>query len=148
VRTLALACVSAWLGIAAFFSFAVAPLVFRTIDRAPAGQAVSAVLPHYYLWGVALTTAALVGYVGLTARRREGRLVSLVAAVLCAAMLAGLGWAWLVVLPRAEAARRARADTAFAQAHRRAIELNGLALGAGGAVLLLELFRRSPRRGR
>ena len=38
LRALALACVAGWVGIAAFFSLTVAPLVFRTIDRAAAGR--------------------------------------------------------------------------------------------------------------
>ena len=60
LRTLALVCVAGWLGIMAFFSFAVAPVVFRAIDRAVAGQAVAAVLPRYYAWGLVLTAIALV----------------------------------------------------------------------------------------
>src|SRR4030095_11725202 len=60
LRTLAVVAVAAWLGIMAFFSFEVAPVVFRTIDRAIAGQAVTAVLPRYYRWGLALSGVALV----------------------------------------------------------------------------------------
>jgi flagellar motor component MotA len=148
LRTLALACVAAWIGIAAFFSFVVAPLVFQTVDRTAASVAVSAVLPRYYVWGVVLASVALVTYVALAIHRDGGRLGHVVAAALCATMLAGLGGAWLVVLPRAEAARRARADTAFARAHRSAIQLNGLTLAAGAALLVLETFRRGPRRSR
>ena len=144
LRALALACVAGWVGIAAFFSLTVAPLVFRTIDRAAAGHAVSAVLPRYYAWGLALTAAALVAH-GVLAARGDGRLRHTVAAVLCAAMVAALAWAWLVVLPEAEAARRARSDTAFAHAHRTAVQLNGLTLTAGVAVLLLDAFRRGRR---
>jgi hypothetical protein len=148
LRTLALACVAAWVGIAAFFSFAVAPLVFRTVDRDAAGHAVSAVLPHYYLWGVGLAAVALAAYLALAVRGDGGRLGPSVAALLCAGMLAGLLWAWLIVLPGAEAARRTRGDAAFAQAHRQAIQLNGLTLAAGWAVVVLEAFRRGPRRSR
>ena len=46
LRALAVVSVAAWLGIMAFFSFEVAPVVFKTIDRAIAGQAVAAVLPR------------------------------------------------------------------------------------------------------
>ena len=144
IRALALACVAAWVGIVAFFSFAVAPLVFRTVDRAAAGLAVSAVLPHYYRWGVILTAVALVA----AAREARGRLTAGVAAALCAAMVATLAWAWLVVLPSAEAARRAGGDTAFAHAHRLAVQLNGFTLLTGVAVLALEALRRDRRRDR
>ena len=147
IRAVALACVAAWVGIVAFFSFVVAPLVFRTVDRAAAGLAVSAVLPLYYRWGVILTAVALVGYL-IAAREAAGRRTAGVAAALCAAMVAILAWAWLGVLPSAEAARRAGGDTAFAHAHRLAVQLNGLTLAAGVAVLALEALRRDRRRDR
>ena len=147
IRAVALACVAAWVGIVAFFSFVVAPLVFRTVDRAAAGLAVSAVLPLYYRWGVILTAVALVGYL-IVAREAAGRRAAGVAAALCAAMAAILAWAWLGVLPSAEAARRAGGDTAFAHAHRLAVQLNGLTLAAGVAVLALEALRRDRRRDR
>jgi hypothetical protein len=147
LRTLALACVAAWVGIAAFFSFVVAPLVFRVVDRTVAGRAVGAVLPSYYAWGVVLALVAFAAYAVLTVRG-PGRVVSALGAILCAAMVATLVWAWLVVLPRAESARSTRADTAFARAHRMAVGLNGLTLAAGAAVVLLEAVRRAPRSSR
>ena len=91
---------------------------------------------------------ALGAYVVVTVRDAGDRLGHAVAVVLCATMLAGLGWAWLVVLPRAEAARPTRGDTAFARAHRTAVQLNGLTLAAGAGVLVLETLRRGRRRGR
>ena len=38
LRTLVMVCIAGWLAISAFFSFAVAPLAFRVIDRTVAGQ--------------------------------------------------------------------------------------------------------------
>src|SRR2546426_166599 len=63
LRSLAVVAIAGWLGIMAFFSFGVAPLVFRTIDRAVAGQAVAAVLPRYYDWGLVLCGMAVVACV-------------------------------------------------------------------------------------
>jgi Domain of unknown function (DUF4149) len=148
LRGLAVVCVAAWVGISAFFSFAVAQLVFRTIERGVAAQAVTAVLPHYYVWGVALSAVAVLAYAVAVVGSREGRLRAIVATLLCGAMLGALLWAWLVVSPRAEAARRARADTTFVRAHRAAVRLNGFTLAAGAAVLVLEGLRRAPRRSR
>ena len=76
LRTLVLVCIAGWLAISAFFSFAVAPLAFRTIDRTVAGQLVSAVLPRYYDWGVvlcavALTASAVLALSGRRPRWRE-----------------------------------------------------------------------------
>ena len=120
LRAVAVIAVAGWLGIMAFFAFGVAPLVFRAIDRAVAGEAVAAVLPSYYAWGLAL----------------------------CAVMLGLLVWADTVVLPRAEAARRAHEDGAFARAHRAAVQLNGATMVAGAALLVLEAFSLGRRRSR
>src|SRR6266850_3761422 len=121
LRTLAVVCVAGWLGIMAFFSFAVAPLVFRAIDRAVAGQAVAAVLPRYYTWGLVLTAIAVAASLIQLIASEEGRRRPLIATALGGAMVATLLWASVVLLPRAEEARRARDDIAFAEAHRASV---------------------------
>lgn len=146
LRAVAVIAVAGWLGIMAFFSFAVAPLVFRTIDRAVAGQAVAAVLPRYYAWGVALCAVALAASVIQVASGRDGRLRPLAGAALCGVMLGLLAWGATVGLPRAETARRARDDASFARAHRAAVRLNGATMLAGAALLALEALSRGRRR--
>ena len=42
LRVLVVVCIAGWLGISTFFSFAVAPLAFRVIDRG-AAEAISAI---------------------------------------------------------------------------------------------------------
>jgi Domain of unknown function (DUF4149) len=148
LRTLAVICVAAWLGIMTFFSFEVAPIVFRTIDRAVAGQAVTAVLPRYYQWGVILATLALVAAAIEALRATAGRARPLLGAALCAVMLATLVWASAVLMPRAEHARRTRDDTTFSRAHRAAVQANVLALAAGAAFLILDGVSRWRSRGR
>ena len=103
-------CVAGWLGIMAFFSFEVAPIVFKTIDRAIAGQAVTAVLPRYYQWGLTLSAIALVVSAIQVIWGKEGRLRPLLATALCGLMVTMLVWASAVLMPRAETARRARDD--------------------------------------
>src|SRR5207245_1215828 len=61
VRSLAVIAVAGWLGIMAFVSFGVAPRIFRALDRAVAGEAVAAILPRYYDWGLVLCGVALAG---------------------------------------------------------------------------------------
>lgn len=146
LRALAVVSVAGWLGIMAFFSFEVAPIVFRTIDRVVAGQAVAAVLPRYYWWGLMLSAVALVASVVQVISGREGRLRPLLGAVLVSLMLAMLVWASAVLLPRAETARRTRDDTVFARTHRASVQVNLVTLGAGVAFLILEGVSR--RRGR
>jgi uncharacterized protein DUF4149 len=148
LRTLTVICVAGWLAISAFFSFAVAPLAFRTIDRGVAGQLVAAVLPRYYDWGVALCAVALTASAILAVSGVRPRWRALVGVALCGAMVGLLLWASVVLLPRAEAARRERDDSAFALAHRSSVQLNGLTMLAGAAVLLLEAFSRPTRRDR
>src|SRR5438046_2374885 len=148
LRALAVIAVAGWLGIMAFFAFGVAPLVFRAIDRAVAGEAVAAVLPSYYAWGLALCALALVATVIQVVSGADGRLRPLGSAALCAVMLGLLVWADTVVLPRAEAARRAHEDGAFARAHRAAVQLNGATMVAGARLPRLEAFSLGRRRSR
>jgi uncharacterized protein DUF4149 len=146
LRVLVVVCVAGWLAISTFFSFAVAPLAFRVIDRGVAGQLVSAVLPRYYDWGIVLCAIALTASAVVSGMRPRGRALAGVA--LCGTMLGLLLWASIVVLPRAESARRTRDDAAFALAHRSSVQLNGLTMLAGTAVLLLEALSRPSRRDR
>jgi hypothetical protein len=148
LRMLTAVCVAGWLAISAFFSFAVAPLAFRTIDRAVAGQLVAAVLPRYYDWGIVLCAIALTASAVLAVSGRKPRWRALAGVALCGLMVCLLLWASIVLLPRAEAARRERDDSAFALAHRRSVQVNGLTMLAGAAVLLLEAFSRPARRDR
>ena len=148
LRGVAVVAVAGWLGIMAFFSFGVAPLVFKTIDRAVAGQAVAAVLPRYYVWGLVLCGIALAACVVQTVSGSEGRLRPLIGAGLCGAMCGLLVWASTAVMPRAEAARRSRDDEAFARAHRASVQLNSATMLTGAALLLLETLSRSARRDR
>lgn len=152
MSVVAVSCVAAWLGISAFFSFGVAPLAFNIMERTAAGQVVAAVLPRYYITGLGLCAVALLVYVAQAARARAGRVRPLVGIVLCAAMIAMLAWAAVVVMPEAEAARRSRDNSAFARAHRSSVTLNGITMLAAVAALALEAFRpkgvRTARRPR
>jgi hypothetical protein len=148
MTVVAVACVAAWLGIMAFFSFGVAPLAFALMERTAAGQVVVAVLPRYYITGLGLCAVALVVYAAQAAGGRGGRLRPLAGIVLCAAMMGMLAWAATVLTPRAEAARRTRDDIAFARAHRASVTLNGMTMLAAVAVLALEGVRRAPKAAR
>ncbi len=147
-RALAVVCVAGWLGIMTFFSFEVAPIVFKTIDRAIAGQAVTAVLPHYYQWGLALSAIALAASAIQVIWGKEGRLRPLLATALCGLMVTMLVWASTVLMPRAETGRRTRDDAVFARAHRASVQVNLVTLGAGAAFLVLDGLSRRRGRGR
>ena len=148
LRALALAGMASWVGIMAFFSFAAAPRLFRTLERREAGEVVAALLPSYYQWGIALSGLAVGALVVLAARASAGRVWHLVGAALGAVMVAGLAWGLGVGLPEANRARRAGDDTAFAVAHRQAVQLNGVVLLCGVVVVVLEAFTPVARRPR
>jgi hypothetical protein len=134
LRLIGVVCLGAWLGIAAFFSFGAAPLLFRVLDRAVAGVAVAALLPRYDVTGIVLGAIALIVFVARAVQLR-GRWPETLAALLAAAIVATLGWQLVVTLPDAELARQMRDDRAFVVAHRRAVRQNGAAMLA--AVLAL-----------
>jgi hypothetical protein len=147
LRTLAVACTAAWLGVMAFFSFVAAPGVFRALDRAAAGQAVSALLPAYYRWGIVLSAVTVAALLMVAAWSRAGRRRHLASAVLGSLMVVGLAWALTATLPEAEAARRARDDQRFARAHGAAMRLNGLVMLCAVGVLALQALTPTGRRG-
>ena len=140
--------IAGWLGIMAFVSFGVAPRIFRALDRAVAGEAVAAILPRYYDWGLVLCGVALAGCVFQVLSGREGWLRPLIGAAPCSLMCGLLAWASTVVLPRAETARSARDDEAFARAHRASVQLNTATMLTGAMLLVLETLSRPVRRGR
>src|SRR2546428_1701398 len=115
LRSLAVVAIAGWLGIMAFFSFGVAPLVFRTIDRAVAGKAVAAVLPRYYDWGLVLCGMAVVACVVQVLSGREGRARPLIGGGACWALCGPPGWAGAVATPPAAAARRPGDGTGVAR---------------------------------
>lgn len=143
---LTVAVMGAWLGIMTFFSLVATPILFRTMERSVAGGAAAAVLPGYYVSGLILGTLALVALVLRIAAREPLWRRHAVAAMVTAAMLGLVLWSLAVVLPAAEAARRAGDGTQFSVVHRRAVALNAFTMLGGVLVLALEvLIRRRER---
>ena len=54
-----LVALSAWVGAILFFSFGVAPIIFRVLGADAAARFVRALFPRYYAWGVGATAVAL-----------------------------------------------------------------------------------------
>ena len=46
---------TAWLGAILFFSFGVAPIIFRVLEASQAAKFVRALFPRYYAWGATST---------------------------------------------------------------------------------------------
>lgn len=111
-------------GMMVFFGAAVAPSVFRTLDRPVAGELMRVLFPKYYL---ALASTSLLAAVLSLA-------VSAFAALLLA--LAGLGFVWarLQLAPKIDGLRvaalagEANAQAEFARLHRLSVRLNAVQL--------------------
>ncbi len=125
-ETLAALMAALALGAMTFFSFAIAPLVFRTLERETAALFMRAAFPVYYRLLAGLTGAAAV----LGWSRPE----AIPLAVVCAVFV----YLWLVFLPRIEGYRAGRLagdaeDTrAFGRLHRISVIVNMVLL----AILL------------
>lgn len=144
VKWLYLAALIVWLGEIVFFSFVVAPAIFRTLPTADAGRAVGAVFPLYYRLGyvcggaLLLTTLFLMG--GAVSRTWWG-----VNAVLAALMLGATLYAGVVIQPRAselrpqihDATAPPTAKEEFDRLHRLAVQLNGAVLLCGIVVSMI-----------
>ena len=52
----------AWLGAILFFSFGVAPIIFKVLEPSQAARFVRALFPRYYAWGAIAATAALASF--------------------------------------------------------------------------------------
>lgn len=141
LRFVYLLALAIWVGEVVFFSFGVAPNLFRQLGPAAAGEAVGAVFPAYYAIGMASAGVALGGALALgraAAAPRRWRIAALAIAIGLAATV----WAGVVVQPRARRARPpavagelAPPSEEFRRAHGLAVVLNVVALVAGLAGL-------------
>ena len=136
---------AAWVGAILFFSFGVAPIIFRVLGAEAAAKFVRALFPRYYAWGVGATAIALPALIcgPLAYPELRGRGVGIQAALI------GVGLAIMLycgnsLTPAINAARDAGStQTAqFDRLHKRSVRLNGVALLLGLALLISFAVRR------
>ncbi len=139
---------TAWVGAILFFSFAVAPVVFRVFGEQIGGKFGRALFPRYYLWGAIAGAIALPAFVAgpLCFHEFRGPMVGVQALVILAGILIMLYGANSLT-PAINAARDAGASgqPRFEQLHRRAVQLNALVLVMGLCLLVAFAIRRAPR---
>jgi Domain of unknown function (DUF4149) len=150
MRSVAGIAVVLWLGVMGFFALVVAPAAFTALDREAAGRFVGAVFPRYYVVGAVLGSCALVALIAQ--RLHDGRPGDWLGGALVLAMLALTLYAWLAVLPAAQAARQAMRHASsgtggvealsFSRLHRLSTVLNGAVILAGMAFVVLDVARR------
>jgi uncharacterized membrane protein len=138
---------TAWLGSLLFFSFGVAPIIFRVLEPPQAARFVRALFPRYYAWGATSGVIALASFTSGVLVRPEfrgfGALVQIV--LLLMGILINL-YCGNVLTPQINAARDSGPDQAdrFDRLHRRSVRLNGLMLLAGVVLVVLHASRPEP----
>jgi len=140
-----------WIGEVIFFSFVVAPGVFRTFEPPEAGRAVAAIFPMYYRIGYGCGIVLLVGSIIFLASV-QARSWWAVSALLSAAMLAATLYAGVVLQPRASALRtqihepspRPGVKEEFDRVHRLSVNLNAAVLVCGVVITVITAVRFQP----
>src|SRR6185312_7701854 len=80
---------TAWVGSILFFSFAVAPIIFRVLGAESGGKFVRALFPRYYLWGVICCAVALPALIcgALSFPELRGQMIGVQAALIVTSLL-------------------------------------------------------------
>ncbi|MBI4909884.1 MAG: DUF4149 domain-containing protein [Acidobacteria bacterium] len=125
-----------WFGSILFFSFIVAPTLFRTLDPPEAGKAVRAIFPRYYLAGIFCGLALTAVHTARGVLFYWGGMTIPAIFLFVLLTLANL-YARQVLTPAINNAREAgpSAKPQFDKLHRRSVLLNAFTL-LGGLVYL------------
>ncbi len=139
---------TAWIGSILFFSFGVAPIIFKVLDASQAARFVRALFPQYYAWGATSGAIALAAFV-CGVLTHPGDYQGLVSGVQIALLLAGtmvMVYGGNVLTPAINAARDAGPPGAerFQRLHRRSVWLNSLVMIVGVGLVIAFAFRPSP----
>lgn len=127
-----------WLGSIIFFSFVVAPVLFRVLSPSDAGKVVRAVFPVYYLIGMGCGVVAVLTLWGLTSGPGWAPATLWQVGLLLVMVLINL-YARQSLMPRINAARDAgqMQQQQFDRLHRQSVILNGVVLLLGLIVMAL-----------
>src|SRR4051812_24036735 len=139
---------AAMVGGIVFFSFIVAPVIFRVLGAESGGRFVRALFPRYYLWNAILGAVALPAFVAgpLCFPEYRGIRVGIQAAVLLGCILIML-YGGNSLVPQINRARDAGPSShdRFERLHRRSVFLNFAAMVAGIGLLIAFACRPAPR---
>jgi hypothetical protein len=139
---------TAWVGSILFFSFGVAPIIFKVLGAEAGGKFVRALFPRYYLWGAISGAVALPSMVAVPLCYPEyrGPMVGVQALAIIGCTLIML-YAGNSLTPAINQARDAgpAGHGRFQQLHRRSVRLNALVLVVGLGLLVGFANRPAPR---
>jgi hypothetical protein len=137
-----------WMGSIWFFSFQVAPILFKVLGAEAGGKFVRALFPRYYRWGAMSGSIALPAFVAgplcFPEYRGLGVGVQSVALLGCTLIMLYAGNSLVPAINRARDAGPA-GHQRFARLHRRSVRLNGLVLVVGLGLLVAFATRPLPR---
>lgn len=139
---------AAWIGAILFFSFGVAPIIFKVLAPESAAKFVRALFPRYYAWGATCGAIALPAYLGapLSFQEFRGPMVAVQSLLIMAGTLV-MFYCGQSLTPAINAARDAGpAEKArFDRLHRRSVRLNGAVLLIGLGLFLAYAYRGAPK---
>ena len=130
---------SAWVGSIAFFSFGVAPVIFRVLGKDSGAKFVRALFPRYYLWGATAAAIALPALIcgPMSYPELRGPRVGIQALFVLVGALVML-YCGNSLTPQINAARDGGLDASarFDALHKRSVRLNALVLLIGIGLLI------------
>jgi uncharacterized membrane protein len=155
VKWLYLLTLAVWIGSIVFFSFAVAPTVFKTLKPEDAAALIRRIFSKYYLIGITCSGAGIVCVGLLLADRSFGKWP----AILTLLLLAGMGgtdlWLRQGVMPHMNHLRDQRAavessgkppdeelEKEWKGLHRLSVQMNGVVLLCGLVLVFLIVYAR------
>jgi uncharacterized membrane protein len=155
VRWVYLLTLAVWVGGVIFFSFVVAPTIFKVLAPQDAANLQRALFPRYYLLGIICAVAGIVSVGWLLAEHAFGKWPALFSLLLLAGMGATNLWLRRAVVPRMTVLRElktpaigsgqepdAAAEAEWKSLHRLSVQLNAVVLLGGLTLLFLLVFAR------
>lgn len=155
IRWLYLVTLAVWVGSIVFFSFAVAPTVFKVLKPEDAAKLQRAMFPKYYLVGMICAAVGIVCVGILVADRAFGKWPGVLSLLLLAAMGATDLWLRQAVVPHMNVLREKRAaivesgrqpepalESEWKSLHRLSVQINCAVLLCGLALLFLVVYAR------
>ena len=155
VKWLYVLTLAVWIGSIVFFSFAVAPTVFKTLKPEDAAALIRRIFSKYYLIGIVCSAVGIVSVGLLLADRSFGKWP----AILTLLLLAGMGgtdlWLRQGVMPHMNHLRDQRAavessgkqpdeelEREWKGLHRLSVQMNGVVLLCGLVLVFLIVYAR------
>jgi hypothetical protein len=154
IKWVYLVALATWVGSIIFFSFVIAPTIFKVLKPEDAAKLQRALFPKYYLVGIICTGLSFVCVAVLLADRAFGKWPGILSLLLLAATCGTDLWLRQTVVPHMAEIREKRAaaqsagtedavvDAEWKSLHRLSVQLNVAVLLCGFVLVFLLVFSR------